>query len=287
MKIRIGTRKSNLAMAQTYLVRDAILAVEPAAQIELVALSTKGDKILDKPLLSFGGKGVFVEEFESKIKNGEIDIAVHSAKDMPMELLDGLTILAVLKREDPRDVFVTRKGTSWDRDRHFVIGTSSLRRKMQIARFGDVECRELRGNVNTRLRKLEEGQYDGIILAMAGLKRLGLDKDPGFSLTPFSCEEFIPAGGQGIIAIEGRKSSELNGLFQKLEDKSARYELLFERKVLQCLNAGCHEPIGVFSKVEGDEITGYLMKENKIQKVKGPKDSYEDLAQTLSKKGTV
>lgn len=287
MKLRIGTRKSQLAMAQTYLVMDAVKQADPSIEIEIIALSTKGDKILDKPLLSFGGKGVFVEEFEQKILKDEIDIAVHSAKDMPMELLEGLSIAAVLQREDPRDVLITRKGEPWKKDECQIIGTSSLRRKMQIMNFANAECKELRGNVNTRLQKLQDGEYQGIILAMAGLKRLGLDTDERFTVTPFDCEKFIPAGGQGIIAIEGKADSPFAELFAKIDHSRTRTELMFERQVLKELNAGCHEPIGVFSKLEGQELTGYLMKENQIHQVKGSKDDYEELALTLSRSGTL
>ncbi len=285
MKIRIGTRKSNLALAQTNLVIEEMKRIEPEVEVEIVSISTKGDRILDQPLLSFGGKGVFVEEFESKIQKGEIDIAVHSAKDMPMELMDDLCIVSVLKREDPRDVLVTRKGTLWDKNTHSVIGTSSLRRKMQIENYGNVKCKDLRGNVNTRLQKLENGEYDGIILAMAGLKRLGLERDERFDMTPFDCETFIPAGGQGIIAIEGLKTSLFSELFEKIDHKATRQELLFERQVLKNLNAGCHEPIGVFSKVEDEKLKGYLMSENKIYQVKGESNKYLELAQVLCRKG--
>lgn len=272
-------------MAQTYLVMEEIKRAEPSAEIEIVSISTKGDNILDRPLLSFGGKGVFVEELESKIINGEIDIAVHSAKDMPMELLEGLTVVSVLKREDPRDALVTRKNASWNKEIHAIIGTSSLRRKMQIVNYGDIECKDLRGNVNTRLQKLQDGEYDAILLAMAGLKRLGLDQDERFTIMPFDCEQFIPAGGQGIIAIEGRADSQFRELFQKFDNKRARQELLFERQVLQNLDAGCHEPIGVFSKVIDGTLTGYLMKENKIYQVRGSESCYRKLADALCKKG--
>lgn len=287
MKIRIGTRKSQLAMAQTCLVMEEIKRIDPSMDVEIVSLSTKGDKILDKPLLSFGGKGVFVEEFESKIAMNEIDIAVHSAKDMPMELLEGMSIVSVLKREDPRDVLVMKKGNIWDKNAHTIIGTSSLRRKLQIEAMGDVECKDLRGNVNTRLQKLADGEYDGIILAMAGLKRLGLDTDPRFCVTPFDTENFIPAGGQGIIAVEGKKDSPFCELFKKMDNEKARTELMFERQVLKNLNAGCHEPIGVFSVAEHNCLTGYLMRENGTVTVLGQANNYKELAEQLSRKGTV
>lgn len=194
--VRIGTRKSRLALVQTNMVAEAIEAVCPEVKCELVPLMTKGDKILKTSLVAFGGKGAFVEEFEQSLLNGDIDLAVHSAKDMPMDLSDGLCIGAVLKREDPRDVFVTVKGRTPERSPR-IIGTGSPRRQVQIMERGDVECRLLRGNVDTRLEKLYQGEYDGIILAAAGLNRLGLFNDPRFSFEFLEPEMFIPAGGQG------------------------------------------------------------------------------------------
>ena len=177
--IRIGTRKSDLAVIQTKLVADAIEKASPDVRTELVLRQTMGDKILGKPLLEFGGKGVFVSEFEEGLAKGEIDLAVHSAKDMPMDLAEGLAIVAVPEREDPRDVLVTVAGRELSGKKEIVIGTSSPRRQVQIEAIGPklwpgaaVRCEMLRGNVNTRLRKLEEGGYDGILLAAAGLKRL-------------------------------------------------------------------------------------------------------------------
>ena len=194
--VRIGTRKSRLALVQTNMVAEAIEAACPEVKCELVPLMTRGDKILKTSLVAFGGKGAFVEEFEQSILNGDIDLAVHSAKDMPMDLSDGLCIGAVLKREDPRDVFVTVKGRTPERSPR-IIGTGSPRRQVQIMEHGDVECRLLRGNVDTRLEKLYQGEYDGIILAAAGLSRLGLFEDPRFSFEFLETENFIPAGGQG------------------------------------------------------------------------------------------
>lgn len=251
-KIRIGTRTSALAMAQTHLVMAEIQAVDPEATFEIVPLNTLGDRILDKPLLSFGGKGAFVSEFEEALLKDEIDLAVHSAKDMPMELPSGLALLGSLKREDPRDVLVTMKGTTLKEGA--VIGTSSLRRQLQIKQLQKVACQDIRGNVNTRLRKLEEGQYDGLILAAAGLKRLGLDQEEKFDYHYFPCETFVPAGGQGIIAVEGREGDALALLMEKVTDQAAQCCLEVERHVLKLLDAGCHEPLGVYSTIEEDKI---------------------------------
>jgi len=223
--IRIGTRKSRLALVQTKMVAEAIQAVCPEVVCELVPLMTKGDKILKTSLVAFGGKGAFVEEFEQGLLNGEIDLAVHSAKDMPMDLSDGLCIGAVLKREDPRDVFVTVKGRTSERMPR-IIGTGSPRRQVQIMERGDVECRLLRGNVDTRLEKLYAGEYDGIILAAAGLSRLGLLDDPRFSFEFLEPETFIPAGGQGIIAVEAKKGSEVLKILEKLNDREASRDFI-------------------------------------------------------------
>ena len=202
--IRIGTRNSRLAMIQTEMVADSLRAAAPGTQVLLEARLTTGDKILNKPLQEFGGKGVFVSEFEEGILEGRLDLAVHSAKDMPMELAEGLSIVGVPRREDPRDVLVTASGRPVPETGEIVIGTSSPRRKLQIELLGtelwpggSVRCENLRGNVQTRLGKLESSMYHGIILAAAGLKRLGLLEDPRYNFQFLECESFIPAGGQG------------------------------------------------------------------------------------------
>ncbi len=253
--IRIGTRRSKLAVVQTNLVEQALLHTGMGIKTELVLKQTEGDRILDKPLLEFGGKGVFVTEFEQALLRGEIDLAVHSAKDMPMELEEGLGIVAVLKREDPRDVLVTLAGSDLSRIKEVRIGTSSLRRKMQIQEIGKrlwpdqtVRCEDLRGNVQTRLGKLAEGRFDAIILAAAGLKRLGLWEDSRYQYHCFDCETFIPAGGQGILAVEGRINSDLEPVLKRLDDEESRRCLFLERKILRLLDAGCHEPVGVYSR---------------------------------------
>ncbi len=260
-KIRIGTRQSALAVAQANMVVEALAKSGTGLPAQLVLKQTEGDRILDKPLLEFGGKGVFVAEFEQALLKGEIDFAVHSAKDLPMELEEGLGIVAVLERGDPRDVLVTPASTDLSGKREIVIGTSSLRRKLQIEETGKtmwpealVRCENLRGNVPTRLSKLLEGSYDGIILAAAGLKRLGLWEDSRYDYFCFDCETFIPAGGQGILAVEGRLESGLEAVVKSLEDEEARLCLALERKILRLLQAGCHEPVGVYARVRGGEV---------------------------------
>lgn len=274
--IRIGTRKSALAVAQANLVAEALKRTGTGLSAELVLKQTEGDRILDKPLLEFGGKGVFVTEFEQALLRGEIDFAVHSAKDLPMELEEGLGIVAVLERGDPRDVLVTPASSDLSGKKEIIIGTSSLRRKIQIEEIGTamwpgalVRCENLRGNVQTRLSKLMEGSYDGILLAAAGLKRLGLWGDSRYDYHCFDCQTFISAGGQGILAVEGRLDSGLEAVVKHIEDEEARMCLSLERKILRRLNAGCHEPIGVYSRIKGGdmEILGISRRGEEIKRI--------------------
>lgn len=259
--IRIGTRKSALALAQTEIVAEALKKAQPGIEIELVTKVTEGDRILNKPLLEFGGKGVFVTEFEQALLNGEIDFAVHSAKDLPMDLEDGLGIVSVPPREDPRDVLITMAGTDLREKKEIVIGTSSLRRKLLIEELGRkmwpgtvVRCENLRGNVQTRLGKLETEGYDAIILAAAGLKRLGIENDEKYDYHYFECEEFIPAGGQGIMAVEGRVDDRICELGVRIQDEETKLCLVLERRILRLLEAGCHEPIGVYSRLNEGQL---------------------------------
>lgn len=259
--IRIGTRKSALALAQSEIVAGLMKQACPDVEIEFATRTTEGDRILHKPLLEFGGKGVFVTELEQALLAGEIDFAVHSAKDLPMVLEDGLDIVAVPKREDPRDVLVTMSGTDLGALTEIVIGTSSQRRILQIQELGkelwpgaNLRCENIRGNVKTRLDKMEAGGYHGLILAAAGLKRLGLHTDKRYSLHYFDCEAFIPAGGQGILAVEGRAQKEFRELEAAIEDEEARICLTLERRILKLLGAGCHEPIGVYSRITNGQI---------------------------------
>lgn len=248
--IRIGTRGSALALAQTDMFIERLRKVYPMIACEKVIIKTAGDKILDKPLMAFGGKAVFVSEFEDAILNGTIDYAVHSAKDMPMELAEGLAIACVLPREDVRDVLLTRCGTKIEELPRAVIGTGSLRRQSQItALYGNVHCESLRGNVTTRIQKLKDGGYDGILLAAAGLRRLGLGHDAELSYQYLDVEKMLPAGGQGIIAVEGR--AEGQEYLQAVTDERSALALCVERDILKRLDAGCHEAVGVYAKVKG------------------------------------
>lgn len=255
--IKIGTRKSALAMAQTRLVMEEIRRVHPEVSFQIVTMTTKGDSILHQPLVAFGGKAIFVSELEEALAQGKIDIAVHSAKDMPIELARGLEIVAVLEREDPRDVLVQKRESSKPLN---VIGTSSLRRELQIKQYyPEAECRSIRGNIGTRLEKLKAGEYDGIVLAMAGLRRLGLLNENAYELEVFSCDRFpiggfLPAAGQGIIAIEGRKQDPIHTIVKDINHEESFYCLETERAVLQLLGAGCQEAIAAYSKITGEKM---------------------------------
>lgn len=286
-KIKIGTRGSALALVQTDEVIRALHKRYPELETERVVLRTKGDKILDKPLLDFGGKGAFITEFEEALLNGRIDLAVHSAKDMPMELADGLVLAGTLPRADARDVLVMRKGVlagqaafmgqsvqhgaspqetggmkKETKVSGFVIGTGSLRRQFQLKRlFPDAVCVNIRGNVQTRLQKILDGQCDGVILAAAGLERLGLMEEKEFDYRCFSYEDMLPAGGQGIIAMESRQEEEIMELVKGISDWNAYMELETERRVLQLLDAGCQEAIGVIAQVEDDRIFLKMLRE--------------------------
>lgn len=247
--IRIGTRKSKLALIQTELVKAQILKYFPNEKIEIVHVVTHGDKVLDKPLGEIGGKGVFTKEIEEKLLDKTIDIAVHSAKDVPMELADGLCLGAVLLRDDNRDVILKRKETK-KIGAGSIIGTSSLRREIQIKQISpDVTIKSLRGNVGTRIDKLKSGEYDAIILAAAGLKRLGLDNDKELDYIYPDEEKFISAAGQGILAIECR-NGDLKDVMAALDDRKARICLEAEREFLKCLDGSCNAPCGAHCTVD-------------------------------------
>lgn len=254
MNIKIGTRKSKLALAQTNMVVNEIKKYFPSINIEVVHFTTKGDKVLNKPLINIGGKGVFVTEIEDALLNKEIDLAVHSAKDLPLKLQDNLTISAVLKRGNYRDTLVTVKGKEIDFSREIIIGTGSNRRKLAFKNlYPNAAFKDIRGNVDTRLNKLYNGEYDGIILAMAGLERLDLLSDSRFTFTPFDYKEFVPAPCQGIIAIESR-NNDLTEILSKINHKDTFYSFQTERHILNILNADCGMPLGAYSFVDNNKI---------------------------------
>ena len=252
--IRIATRKSPLALWQAEHVADALRAAHPGLQVEILGMSTQGDKILDTPLAKIGGKGLFVKELETRMLEGDADIAVHSMKDVPVELPEGLHLPVIMQREDPRDAFVSNRHASLDElPQGAVVGTSSLRRQCQLAdRRPDLQIRSLRGNVNTRLRKLDEGEYDAVILAAAGLIRLGFAER---IRSPIDPADSLPAIGQGAVGIECRADdARVNALLAPLHHPDTADRVLAERAMNARLEGGCQVPIGGHAVLEGDTL---------------------------------
>jgi len=252
--LRIATRKSPLAMWQAEHVAKLLRQAHPGLQVELIGMSTQGDKILDTPLAKIGGKGLFVKELEQGMLEGRADIAVHSMKDVPVELPEGLHLAVIMEREDPRDAFVSNRYSRLEElPQGSVVGTSSLRRQCQLAdRRPDLKIAPLRGNVNTRLRKLDEGEFDAIILATAGLKRLGFQK----RITSYiETGDSLPAIGQGAIGIECRADDErVNALIQPLHDPETACCVLAERAMNHRLMGGCQVPIAGFAVLNHDKL---------------------------------
>ena len=252
--LRIATRKSPLALWQAEHVADTLRAAHPGLNVELLGMSTQGDKILDTPLAKIGGKGLFVKELEQGMLEGSADIAVHSMKDVPVELPEGLHLPVIMQREDPRDAFVSNTYASLtELPEGAKVGTSSLRRQCQLtARRPDLQILPLRGNVNTRLRKLDDGEYDAIILAAAGLKRLGFGDRIRTALDP---AESLPAIGQGAIGIECRSDDpRVNALIEPLHHADTASCVFAERAMNHRLEGGCQVPIGGHAVLEDDLI---------------------------------
>lgn len=252
--LRIATRRSPLALWQAEHVRDRLLALHAGLQVELLPMSTQGDRILDAPLAKVGGKGLFVKELENGLLDGSADLAVHSMKDVPMHLPPGLALPVVCAREDPRDAFVSnRHGHFSELEIGARVGTASLRRRCQLLYLRpDLQVSNLRGNVNTRLGKLDAGEFDAIVLACAGLKRLGLAArirdgfDPG---------EMLPAVGQGVLGIECREDDEeLHALLAPLHDERSALCVASEREVNRQLGGGCQAPIACHAVLHGDQL---------------------------------
>lgn len=252
--VKIATRRSPLAMWQAEFVRDALLALHPELRVELVKMTTQGDKILDVPLAKIGGKGLFVKELEQGMLTGDADIAVHSMKDVPMAFPEGLHLPVICPREDPRDAFVSNHYTSVDDlPQGAKVGTSSLRRECQLrASRPDLNILTLRGNVNTRLAKLDAGEYDAIILASAGLKRLKLEARIKSAL---SAEQSLPAVGQGAVGIETRvDDAEINALIAPLLCPETWIVVTAERAMNKRLAGGCQVPIAGYALLENGTI---------------------------------
>jgi hydroxymethylbilane synthase len=253
-RLRLGTRKSPLALWQAEHVRAQLMQRHPGLQVELITMTTEGDRILDRSLAKVGGKGLFIKELEQGLAAGEIDLAVHSLKDVTVTLPAGMHLSAFLEREDPRDAFVSsRHARLQELAPGARVGTSSLRRQSQLrAAFPHLEIVTLRGNVNTRLRKLDEGEFDAIILAVAGLKRLGFGERIRAPLTP---EESLPAVGQGVVCIECRSDdAATTRLVTALDHTPTRTCVAAERAMNEALEGGCQVPVAGYAILNGAEL---------------------------------
>ncbi|QUG77578.1 hydroxymethylbilane synthase [Erwinia sp. E602] len=293
--LRIATRQSPLALWQAEYVQQRLLSCHPGLRVELVPMVTRGDVILDTPLAKVGGKGLFVKELEQAMLDGRADIAVHSMKDVPVAFPEGLGLVTICEREDPHDAFVSHHYESVDAlPQGAIVGTSSLRRQCQLsARRPDLVIRSLRGNVGTRLGKLDAGEYDAIILAVAGLKRLGLHAR---IRQVMPAEESLPAVGQGAVGIECRlDDADTIALLAVLNDEDTACRVRAERAMNLRLEGGCQVPIGSYAILEGDRLwlRGLVGSPDGSQMIcgerRGPRDDAEkmgiSLAEELLEKG--
>ena len=255
-EIKIATRKSILALWQSEHIKARIESKHNDIKVELVGMKTKGDVILDTPLAKIGGKGLFTKELEDSMLKGETDIAVHSLKDVPVVFPEGLKLAAICSREDTRDAMISEKFAKFSDLPHGArVGTTSLRRKMQLLIMRpDLEIISLRGNVQTRLRKLKEGKFDAIILAMAGINRLNIKAEVA-NIYTFGFDEMIPAMGQGALGIEARDEKKILDEISFLNDENAVIETTIERDFVSVLEGGCQVPIGISARLKGDEIS--------------------------------
>lgn len=287
-RIRIATRKSPLALWQAEEVSRQLKALYPDLEIELVKMVSKGDKFLDAPLAKIGGKGLFVKELEQAMLDGEADIAVHSMKDVPMEFPEGLHLSVIMEREDPTDAFVSNKYKNLqDLPENARIGSSSLRRQLQIKEMmPSAEMLNLRGNVNSRLQKLDNGDFDAIILASAGLLRLEFDDRIADRIAP---EQSLPSVGQGAVGIECRVGdTEIEALIAPLNHHDTHTRLSAERAMNHRLHGGCQVPIAGYAELEGDEIylRGLVGRPDGSEvvraQIRGPRDQAEALGVELA-----
>ncbi len=270
-KIVIATRESKLALWQAQHIQDRLRGLYPGCDVAILGMTTRGDQILDRTLNKVGGKGLFVKELEQALERGEADIAVHSMKDVPVELPAGFALMVAGEREDPRDAFVSNQFATLTELPHWaIVGTSSLRRESQLrARFSHLKVEPLRGNVETRLRKLDEGQYSAIILAAAGLKRLGLAHRIRMTLPP---EESVPAVGQGALGIEYRANrDDLAAWLAPLIEQNAMFAVLAERAFSRRLGGSCEVPLGCHAVRDGDalSLTGFVASPDGAQLIRG------------------
>ncbi len=286
LKLTIATRKSKLAQVQTEIVMK-LIEDKYGILSEKLLMETLGDKILNKSLNDIGGKGLFVKEIEEALLHDKADAAVHSMKDVPYELPPMFEIAAVVSKDDPRDVFVGRDGIPFKKLRQgAVIGTSSSRRAAELKLLrADIKVVPIRGNVQTRLKKMEEQNLDGIILAAAGLKRLGKEE---IITNYFSTEEMVPAVGQGVLGIEIKKESPNKDIFIKLDDFKSRCCAYAERSFMKALNGDCHSTLGAYAELQGEimHLTGFFELNGKLIKkdIDGSIEDHIGLGQKLAKK---
>lgn len=253
-KLTVGTRGSLLARTQTQWVIDQLLARNPGLVVDTQIITTSGDRQQDRPLPEIGGKGLFTEELERALLDGDIDLAVHSTKDLPTELKPGLAVMAYPVREDPRDAWVSADGKRFeDIIPGGTVGTTSLRRQAQLlVRRPDIAFIGLRGNVDTRIRKVQRGDCAGAVLAMSGLKRVGLDK---YVTHPIEIADMLPAPGQGALAIEGRADdAKLAGYLKTIHDPATAAAVNCERAILSRLDAGCRAPVAIYATLINDVL---------------------------------
>ena len=285
MNIKIGSRESRLAVIQSQLVMDAIAAAHPDVTLELVTMKTTGDKILDRTLEQIGGKGLFVRELDQALRDGRADFTVHSLKDMPMETPEDLPLAAFSDRADPRDCLVLPEGvTAWDRSK--PVGCASKRRQLQLkALYPELTVLPVRGNVQTRLRKLDSGEYGALVLAAAGLKRLGLE---GRIARYFEPTELLPAAGQGILAVQTRRGMD-TAVLDAVRDEAGTCCALAERAFVRALGGGCTSPVAAYATVDGDTLTLtglYVSPDETVVKKEtrtGPKAQAEALGAALAR----
>jgi len=252
-KLTIATRGSKLALWQSRHIKAVLEEQNPGLEVELKIIVTTGDKIIDRPLAAIGGKGLFLKELEEAMLRGEAQIAVHSLKDVPTVMPSGLILGAITQREDSRDALLSEKYADINSlPKGSIVGTSSLRRRMQIQKLRpDLKIKDLRGNVDTRIRKLKEGQFDAIILAVAGINRLEL-LDEVEHIYQIPLQDMIPSMGQGALGIESVNDEKVLSIVSKLEDEFSRVETTIERDFVDMLNGGCHVPIGASANVLED-----------------------------------
>jgi len=297
-KLVIATRKSQLALWQSEHIKSLLEEAYPELEVELSTFTTKGDKILDTPLAKIGGKGLFTKELEDAMLEGSAHIAVHSLKDVPTVFPDGLTLGAITKREDPKDAFLSMNYKEIDDlPKGAVVGTTSLRRRMQLLSYRpDLMIKSLRGNVNTRLKKLKDGEFDAIILATAGIKRLGFEGEVKY-FEPIKKSIMIPAMGQAALGIECVDDPEILEIVKVLNNKKANIETTVERDFVDVLQGGCQVPIGVNAKLKDNTLTvravvglpdgSKMIKEKFLAHKNDYKHIGKELAETMIENGAV